>query len=70
MSLTMDPKFQRKTGRDKAISMLNVAIDALNLAKGASGVTPANIAFATAGSLLSLIRVSSLSTRVCRPIFG
>ncbi|KAF9785552.1 hypothetical protein BJ322DRAFT_838815 [Thelephora terrestris] len=54
----MDLKPQRKTGRDKAISMLNVAIDVLNLAKGASSVTPATIAFGTAGSLLSLIRDS------------
>ncbi|KAF9785548.1 hypothetical protein BJ322DRAFT_1108988 [Thelephora terrestris] len=54
----MDPKSQRKTGRDKAISMLNVAIDFLNLARVASSVTPATIAFGTAGSLLSLIRDS------------
>ncbi|KAF9785563.1 hypothetical protein BJ322DRAFT_839464 [Thelephora terrestris] len=54
----MGPKPQRKEGRDGAIAMLNVAIDALNLAKEVSSATPAKAVFGTAGILLSMIRDS------------
>ncbi|KAF9785500.1 hypothetical protein BJ322DRAFT_1063504 [Thelephora terrestris] len=42
------PKPQRKKGREGAISVLKVAIDALNLAKEVSSATPAKAVFGTA----------------------
>lgn len=47
-------------GREGAVSSLNAAVGALNLAKDASTITPAKAAFDSAGVLLTTIRVSSL----------
>ena len=52
---------QRK-GRGKVVTALNIAIDALNLAKDASSNTPANPVFASVANLLAMIRVSSTSS--------
>jgi len=46
--------------RDSALSTLNVAIDALNLAKELSGITPANAVFGSVSVLLTMIRVICL----------
>ena len=48
---------QQPKGRDGALSMMNVAIEALNLAKEISSVTPAKAVFGTASVLLVTIRV-------------
>jgi len=56
----MDPESQRPRGQDGALSSLNTAIEALNLAKEISGVTPAKAAFGSVGVLLTMIRVPFL----------
>ena len=50
---------QPPKGRDGVLSALDVLIQALNLAKDACGIPPAQIAFASASVLLTMIRVSS-----------
>ena len=60
----MTTKSQRPMGQEGALSSLNVAIDALNLAKEASRLTPAKTAFASTSNLLATIRVSSLLVHV------
>jgi len=47
-------------GRDGVHSSLNVAIDALNLAKEVSSIAPAKAVFGTVSILLTMIRVSFL----------
>ena len=49
---------QEPKGRDGVRSALGLAIQALNLAKDACGIPPAQVAFATASVLLAMIRVS------------
>ena len=49
---------QRPKGREGALSSLDVAIDALNLVKEVSTITPAKAVFNSAGVLLTMIRVS------------
>ena len=53
----MDPKSQRC--RDGAVSLLNMAIEAVNLAKEVSNMTPANAVFGSVGVVLVMIRVGS-----------
>ena len=53
----MTDKSQRPKGQGGALSPLDVAIDALNLAKEASSITPAKTAFGSASVLLTTIRV-------------
>ena len=48
---------QRPKGRDGALSMLNAAIDILNLAKEISSITPAKAVFGSVSVLLAMIRV-------------
>ena len=48
------------------LSSLNMAIDVLNLAKEATGATPAKAAFISAGVLLTTIQVGFLPVHVCR----
>ena len=55
----MADKSQRQRERDGVLSSLNMAIDALNRAKEATSMTPAKAAFTSAGTLLTMIRVSS-----------
>ena len=53
----MDANFQRQKRRDDALSLLNVAIEAVNLAKEVSSVTPAKAVFGSVSILLTMIRV-------------
>ena len=53
----MATKSQQPKGQDDALSSLNVAIYALNLAKSVSTITPAKAAFDSTSVLLSTIRV-------------
>jgi len=48
---------QQQKGRDGSISSLNIAIEALNLAKEAASVTPAKAVFGSVSILLTMIRV-------------
>jgi hypothetical protein len=45
--------------RDRVLSTLNVLIQALDIAKDACGIPPAQIALGSAGVLLTMIRVCS-----------
>lgn len=54
---TMDTNPQRQKEHDGSISLLNAAIEALNLAKDLSSITPAKVVFASASTLLTMIRV-------------
>ena len=45
-------------GREGAMSVLNAAIEALNLAKELSSITPAKAIFGSVSVTLSMIRVS------------
>ena len=49
---------QPPKGRDAVLPALDVLIQALNIAKDACGIPPAQIALGSASTLLSLIRVS------------
>jgi hypothetical protein len=54
-SISQPPK-----GRDVALPTLDVFIQALNIAKDACGIPPAQIALGSASTLLTMIRVSFL----------
>lgn len=58
---------QRPRGKDGVLSSLNVAIDGLNLAKGATNVLQAKAAFTSASALLTMIRVGFLPVHPGRP---
>ena len=51
---------QRLREQDDALSLLNMAIDGLNLAKELSCITPAAAVFGSVSVLLAMIRVSFL----------
>ena len=51
-------------GHDRTISFLNEAIEALNLAKDTPSVTPAKAVFGSAGVLLRMIKVRSLTLQL------
>ena len=55
----MASKSQQQEGSDILPSALNVAIEALNLTKEISGITPAKAIFGSVGVLLAMIRVRS-----------
>ena len=57
----MEAKSQRPKGREGAISALNAAIEALNLANELSTIAPAKTVFGSINTLLTLIRVCSCS---------
>jgi hypothetical protein len=65
-SLDMDTTSQRPKGRDGVLSALNVAIEALNLAKEISSITPAKAVFGSVSVLLVMIKVSCLIVRISR----
>ena len=48
---------QRPKGRENSVSLLNAAIDAMDLAEKISSITPAKAVFATVGVLLVMIKV-------------
>ena len=56
----MAAKSQRLKGRGGTFSSLNVAIDAMNLAKEISSITPAKAAFGSVSIILTMIRVRAL----------
>jgi len=56
----MDADVRRQKRRDDALSLLNVAIEAMNLAKEISSITPAKAVFGSVSALLTMIRVRSL----------
>jgi len=51
---------QRPKGRKRTISALNTAIEALNLAKELSSITPAKAVFGSVSVILTMIRVGLL----------
>ena len=53
----MDTKSQRQKRQDNTLSLLNVAIEAMNLAKEISSMTPAKAVFGSVSVLLAMIRV-------------
>jgi len=53
----MEEKSQRPRDREGVISLLNATIEALNLAKEISSITPAKAAFASVSVLLTMTRV-------------
>jgi len=55
----MDAKSRRPKDREGAISALNAAIEAMNLAEGLSTITPAKEVFGSLGVTLTILRVSS-----------
>ena len=64
----MTTKSQRPKERENAVSLLNAAIDAMDLAEKISSITPAKAVFATVGVLLAMIKVypSSSAMRCSR----
>ena len=55
---TMSANTQKQKRRETAISLLDAAIEALNLAKEVSSATPAKAVFGSVGILLTMIKVS------------
>jgi len=60
----MDTKSQQPKRPDTTLSLLNAAIDAMNIAKDVLGMTPAKAAFGSVGVILTMIRVGFLLLRV------
>jgi len=56
----MAAKSQRPKGRENTVSLLNAAIDAMDLAEKISSITPAKAVFATVSVLLTMIKVCFL----------
>ena len=56
----MEAKFQRPKRRDGVVSSLSVAIEAVNLAREISSVTPTKAVFGAVSALLAMIRVCPL----------
>lgn len=56
---------QGQNGRDGVLSTLDTDIQILNHAKDTCGIPPVQDAFDSTGSLLTTIRVRSLSLRSC-----
>ena len=59
----MEAKSQRPEGREGAILALDVAIEALNLAKELSSITPAKAVFGSVSVILVMIKVGFLVFR-------
>ena len=64
----MVTKPQRPEGRDSALSILNAAIDTLNLAKEISSITPAKALFGSVSILLTMIKACFSLVRGGRPL--
>ena len=56
----MEAKSQRLKGRDGALSSLSMAIEAMNLAKEVSSITPAKAVFGSVSILLTMVKVRFL----------
>ena len=52
----MDTNSKRQKRRDNVLSLLNAAIEAMNLAKAISSVAPVKVVFGSVGVLLAMIR--------------
>ena len=62
----MASKSQPPKGRENTVSLLNAAIDAMNIAEKISSITPAQAVFGTVSVLLTMIKVfSSTSAMRC-----
>ena len=61
----MNSQSQRR--RDVTLSSLNMAIEAMNLAKEVSSIIPAKAVFGSASIVLTIIKVSVLPVRLSRP---
>jgi hypothetical protein len=61
----MDTNSQRR--RDGGLSLLNAAIEAMNLAKEVSSATPVKAIFGSVSAILVMIRVRFLLVRPDRP---
>jgi len=55
--VSMEPKSQRPKDREGVISVLNATIEAMNLAKEISSITPAKAAFGAVSALLVMLKV-------------
>ena len=53
----MDANAKQQKRQDNTLSLLDVTIEAMNLAKEISSVTPAKAVFGSVGTLLTMIRV-------------
>jgi len=62
----MKAESRRPKEREGVISKLNTAIETSNLAKDASGITPAKAVFGSVSTILATIRVSFLPVLVDR----
>ncbi|KAF9643251.1 hypothetical protein BDM02DRAFT_3132560 [Thelephora ganbajun] len=56
----MDPKPQRRKHQDGALSSLNAAVEATNVAEERAGVVPVKAAFGSVSALLAAIRDSMI----------
>ena len=61
----MDIKSQQR--QDFTLSSLNVATEAMNLAKEIASITPAKAVFGSAGVVLAMIKVCFLPVSLGRP---
>jgi hypothetical protein len=61
----MAPDAQRQERRENALSSLNVAIDALNLVREVSSITPVKAVFGSAGIIVTMIRVNFFLLHLC-----
>jgi len=59
----MAAKSQRPKGRENAVSLLNAAIDAMDLAEKISSIMPAKAVFGIVSVLLAMIKVCLLLSR-------
>ena len=55
----MDRNAQRQKRRENVLSLLDVAIETLTLAKEVSSITPAKAVFGSVSTILTMIRVNS-----------
>lgn len=53
----MDSNSRRQMGRNRAFSLLNASIEALDLAKEVSAIVPAKTIFGSVSTLLTIIKV-------------
>ena len=59
----MDARSKQSKRRDGVLSSLNVVIEGLNFAENLSSITPAKAIFGTVSIVLTMIRVSFLTSR-------
>ena len=59
---------QQQKGRDGVLTTLDLSIQALNIAKDACGIPPAQVALGSASVLLTMIRVRFFLSREHKPL--